>query len=215
MNDESTPEIVHAPLANVVLRAKIFDFGEPRELLSLSLDPPPLFNLATTIMTLKEVGALVNEGDTFQPYNGRLTDLGRIMAFLPVNIRISKLIMLGHVFGVLRDAIILGASMTVKDVFNEQYYPNMSSYINRRKWARNIDSDCIAVLNVYKTWQNEKANRRLSCYRAESQWAQRNGVQLKVLHELHIMVNEITYRLKQLDITESVGVNKVVWQGTF
>lgn len=214
LNNESIPEMVHAPLANTVLRAKVLDLDEPRVLLSLSLDPPPLSNLTTTVMTLKEIGALVNEDDSFQPYDGKLTDLGRIMAFLPLNIRISKLIMLGHVFGVLRDAIILGASMTVKNIFDVQY-SGVSSYINRRKWARNTDSDCIAILNIYKTWQNEKANRRLSSYQAERQWARRNGIQPKVLHELDVMVNEITCRLQRLGITESFGVNKVVWQGTF
>jgi len=206
---------VNAPLTTTFLRAKILDLDEPRALLSLSLDPPPLFNLETTVVSLKEVGALVNEDDSFQPYDGKLTDLGRVMAFLPLNIRISKLIMLGHVFGVLRDAIILAASMNIKNIFNEQFHPTVSSYINRRKWARNTDSDPIATLNVYKAWQNEKANRRLNNYDAERHWAQRNGVQAKILRELHVLVNEITQRLQQLGITESVGINKVVWQGIF
>lgn len=206
--------MLRAPLANIVLRAKILDLDEPRALLSLSLNPPSLSNLAATILTLKEVGALVNKDDSFQPFDGELTDLGRIMAFLPLDIRITKLIMLGHVFGVLRDAIILGTSMALKDVFNiMQCRSNISSYATRRKWAYDSDSDCIATLNVYKTWQNEKSNRRLTTYQAQRQWAQRNGVQLKTLRELDALVNEITDRLLKLGITESTGVNKVTWEG--
>ncbi|KMQ97708.1 putative atp-dependent rna helicase spindle-e-like protein [Lasius niger] len=214
-NNEGTPEMLRAPLANIVLRAKILDLDEPRALLSLSLNPPSLSNLAATILTLKEVGALVNKDDSFQPFDGELTDLGRIMAFLPLDIRITKLIMLGHVFGVLRDAIILGTSMALKDVFNiTQCRSNISSYATRRKWAYDSDSDCIATLNVYKTWQNEKSNRRLTTYQAQRQWAQRNGVQLKTLRELDALVNEITDRLLKLGITESTGVNKVTWEDT-
>lgn len=135
------------------------------------------------------------------------------MAFLPLDIQITKLIMLGHVFGVLRDAIILGSSMTIKDVFNMPWHSNMSSYATHRKWAYDSNSDCIAILNVYKTWQNEKANRRLTSYQAERQWAQRNGVQLKALRELHVLINEITQRLMKFGIEESIGINKGIWQG--
>ncbi|KYN17992.1 putative ATP-dependent RNA helicase spindle-E [Trachymyrmex cornetzi] len=214
LDDYCVPEILRAPLANVVLRAKILDLDEPRVLLSHSLDPPTLSNLANTILSLKEVGALVDEGDSFQMFDGNLTDLGRVMATLPLNIRISKLIMLGHIFGVLRDAIILGASMAIKDVFSlEQCHSTVSSYTTRKKWAYGSDSDCIATLNVYKMWQNEKANRRLNSYQAERQWAQRNGFQVRALHELDVLVSDITIRLQKFGIKESIGVNKVIWQG--
>lgn len=135
------------------------------------------------------------------------------MAFLPLDIQITKLIMLGHVFGVLRDAIILGTSMTIKDVFNTQWHCSISSYTTHRKWAYDSDSDCIAILNVYKMWQNEKANRRLTTYQAERHWAQRNGVQLKTLRELHVLINEITQRLMKFGIEESIGTNKSIWEG--
>lgn len=208
--------MLRAPLANIVLRTKMLNLDEPRVFLSHSLDPPSLSNLTNTILNLKEVGALVDEDDSYQLFDGKLTDLGKIMVELPLDIRISKLIMLGHVFGVLRDAIILGASMAVKNVFSlEQCHTTVSSYTIRKKWACNSDSDCIATLNVYKMWQNERANRRLNTYQAERQWAKRNGFQAKALRELDALVNELTNRLQKLGIEESIGVNKVIWQGIY
>lgn len=201
---------MRAPLANVVLRAKIFDFDDPRSLLALSLDPPNVQHLSSTILHLKECGALMNDHMAFKPFDGELTDMGRIMAHLPLDIHISKLIMLGHVFGILRDAIVLGASMAVKDMFiQSEFRGNVSSYLTKKKWACETDSDCIASLNVYKMWQNERANRRFTSYQTEKQWAQRNGVQLRTLRELDILVNEITYRLRKLGVKETVGMHKV------
>lgn len=42
------------------------------------------------------------------PYDGQLTFVGRVLAELPVDIRIGKLLMLGHVFGLLEECLIIG-----------------------------------------------------------------------------------------------------------
>jgi len=43
----------------VVLDSKLLDLGSPKEILALALDPPNLENISTTIMQLKELGALL------------------------------------------------------------------------------------------------------------------------------------------------------------
>jgi hypothetical protein len=58
--------------------------------------------LLTTVTNPKTQAIEYSEDD------GDLTILGRIMAQLPVDIHISKMIALGHVFGVLEDCIIMG-----------------------------------------------------------------------------------------------------------
>ena len=42
------------------------------------------------------------------PHDGDLTFLGRVLAQLPVDIRIGKLILMGHVFGLLDECVIIG-----------------------------------------------------------------------------------------------------------
>lgn len=203
--------MLNAPLENLVLQAKVLNMGEPKAILALSLDPPDLSNLEHTILLLKESGALLNNNDKTQLFDGELTDLGRIMAALPLNIYVSKLIVLGHLFSVLRDMIIIGCSMTVKDMFCSPFGKKLLAYNVKFNWAFNSESDCIAFLNVYKVWTSEKANRHLNSNIMEKRWAQRQFVQIKVLREIEVLVYEVTERLKRFGITESVGINKVMW----
>ncbi|KAG7200201.1 hypothetical protein KM043_000633 [Ampulex compressa] len=205
------PEILRAPLENIVLKTKLLDMGEPRAILALSLDPPDLSNLESTILLLKESGALLNRPENMKHFDGELTDLGRIMANLPMDIRIAKLIMLGHVFSVLRDAIIIGASMVVKEMFCNPFQQKLLAYNVKRTWAGDSYSDCMAFLNVYKVWISEKANRRLRSDDAEKKWALRNFIQIRVLREVKAFVTEITNRLKKLGIIETFGPSKVIW----
>jgi len=56
-----------------------------------------------------QVGALASlRSGAVNPHDGRLTFVGRVLASLPVDIRVGKLVMLGHVFGMLDEAIIIG-----------------------------------------------------------------------------------------------------------
>jgi HrpA-like RNA helicase len=47
------------------------------------------------------------------PHDGDLTFVGRVLAELPVDIRIGKLLVLGHVFGLLEECLIIGKSIEV------------------------------------------------------------------------------------------------------
>lgn len=44
----------------------------------------------------------------YTPFDGDLTFMGTIMAQLPVDVRLSKLIVLGHLFSCLKETIIMG-----------------------------------------------------------------------------------------------------------
>lgn len=55
MEDEGVPEILRCPLDRLILQAKLFDMGEPKALLALTLDPPDLTNLENSVLLLKEV----------------------------------------------------------------------------------------------------------------------------------------------------------------
>ena len=56
------------------------------------------------------MGALTTKmrNGVINPYDGELSFVGRVVGSLPVDIRIGKLLVLGHVFGVLEEALVIG-----------------------------------------------------------------------------------------------------------
>lgn len=214
LRNDAVPELIRTPLANVVLKTKLLDMGEPKALLALALDPPKLSNLQNTILQLKEVGALLNTtgGSSF---DGDITSLGRVMAAIPLDIHLTKLIVLGHVFDVLQDAIIIAASMSVKNMFNIKFHEMQSTYYEKLDWAADSTSDCIACLNAFKVWRNEKMNRRINNPRTEREWARQKGLRLRSLREINALLSDITSKLCSFGIKEYIGNDKRTWDSHF
>ena len=68
-----------------------------KALLALVMDPPKWSNIVKTISTLKEVGALYTTANGKETVDdGDLSYLGRVLAFLPIDVYLGKLIMLGN-----------------------------------------------------------------------------------------------------------------------
>lgn len=95
-----TPEILRCPLEKAVLRVKQLNMKEePKALLALVIDPPTLNSIARTILTLKEIGALLIAVDgKLTPFDGDLTFLGRAVSRLPIDVRLGKLVIIGNIF---------------------------------------------------------------------------------------------------------------------
>lgn len=109
MTEFGVPEMLRLPLQNSVLKAKLLDIAPPMEMLALALSPPNLSDIKNTILLLKEVGALFPTVDgVYSEVDGDLTYWGSIMSRLPLDTRLSRLIILGYVFNLLDEAIIIG-----------------------------------------------------------------------------------------------------------
>ena len=62
-----------------------------------------------TVFIFGQMGALTSlRSGMVNPHDGELTFLGRILATLPVDIHLGKLIVMGHVFGMLEECLTIG-----------------------------------------------------------------------------------------------------------
>lgn len=114
MEEFGTAEMLRCPLENAVLKAKLLDMGPPPDILGLAMTPPNLSDIHNTILTLKEVGALfttVNGAYSIQ--DGDLSFMGRVMAGMPLDIRLTRLILFGYIFSAMEEAIIIGSCIII------------------------------------------------------------------------------------------------------
>ncbi|XP_049877718.1 probable ATP-dependent RNA helicase spindle-E [Pectinophora gossypiella] len=225
-NQECRPEILRCPLERLVLLAKMLDIGPPADTLALAMDPPDMSNIHRTILVLKEMGALKKTlNDVWSASDGDITYLGRVMAKLPLDVRASKLIMLGHIYGCLEESIIMAASMSVKNMFSFHFRERLNGYNSKLTWADGSTSDCIAFYNVYKVWNHLNQQKYFEqSGQNEVQWARRFFLQVRSLRELRDLVRELKMRLSRegievqkesspWDRTEQALVLKIIMAG--
>ncbi|XP_030761090.1 probable ATP-dependent RNA helicase spindle-E [Sitophilus oryzae] len=212
MSKTSQPEILRAPLNRIVLQSKMLELNEtPSQILALAMAPPNLKNIETTISQLKEIGGLLKTcRGVLSSADGDITFLGRVMASLPIDVHLAKMIVLGQLYSCLDETVIIAAGCSVQNIFSIPFQKRLEAYKKLLLWADGSNSDLIALLNLYTVWQNLKRENAFQNQRQELEWCHRNLVSLKGLKEWHLLVTEIRERLTRLEIKETAGPGKVV-----
>ena len=212
---EHVPEIQRVPLTKVVLDVKMLDMGSPKEILALAMDQPAIHSLLKSIVSLQEMGALRRTVKGVQSRDdGDLTVLGEIVARLPIDVKLGKLIFLGHLFGVLEEAIIVACGLNGKSIFTAPFDKKVQAYKNKLFWAERTFNDCHAILNAYQAWKARKERGDFSGPqggRKEKQFCEISFLQRNQLHEMERMVEEATKTLSLLQIEPLRVQQPVTW----
>lgn len=213
LREHSIPEIQLAPLESIIAKIKDFNMGAPLEILADSLDPPDESSIVNAILTLKEHGGLLikNKNASFEYHDGELTYLGEIMASLPCDIRITKLIILGYLFSILDEAIIIAAGLNFKGIFLISLNNRMENYSQKMKWSEGSGSDCLATYNAYLNWYELYRLKYFKSIDREKDWCRANGLDVKILHEMRIWIDEIKKRLHFFKIENLPHPNQPIW----
>lgn len=184
-------------LESVVLKIKELNMGSPLQMLAQAMDPPDMSKVIDAVLHLKELGALTknDQNGDFCYYDGDLTFIGSIIASLPLDVRISKFIVLGYLFSVLEEAIIIGAGLNLKSIFAHPFDRKLDCYIEKLDWADGSESDCIAILNAYNVWHHNKYYLQKNKSSGERDWCKRHFLDMKNLQDMKLMVEEIKRRL--------------------
>ncbi len=204
LNAQTDPAILREPLESVILNLKRLEqSGEPRQILALAIQPPKLSGIEKTIILLKEVGALTlkcKNSKVMNRHDGDLTYVGRIMANLPIDVRLSKLILLGHTFGKLNEAIIIAAGLSKKTVFTCYYKSYLESFNSKWIYSQGWMCDCLCILNAFKVYEDYKIKGEFDDSKRAYRWAKENNIELGRMKEVYKLQEELRNRLVTLNI---------------
>uniref|UniRef100_A0A2S2Q8K9 Putative ATP-dependent RNA helicase spindle-E n=1 Tax=Sipha flava TaxID=143950 RepID=A0A2S2Q8K9_9HEMI len=194
---DEVSEMCRCSLSRIVLMSKILDMGTPKQLLANALEPPSLKNIALTVVTLKQVGALLpTVNGIISTTDGDITYMGKVMANLPLEPPMSKLIYFGYIFNILSESIIMACGLSLKSIFSQPFNKRLEAYTQKLTWANHSCSDPIAYISPYQRWLERKPefdrNRNL-----ERNWASANFIELSAIRELYDLVDDVTNRLKR------------------
>uniref|UniRef100_A0A915CRY8 Helicase-associated domain-containing protein n=1 Tax=Ditylenchus dipsaci TaxID=166011 RepID=A0A915CRY8_9BILA len=116
MSETQIPEMERASLHDVVLHAKIFAPKKTsvKQFLAMALDPPSVEAIDYSIAYLKEIGAL-DEASTNDELS--LTKLGGFLAFMPLDVQLSRMLFFGVMLKCLKPIIDLVAALAYKDPY--------------------------------------------------------------------------------------------------
>ncbi len=103
--DYTPPEILRSNLAEVILRLSAMGLGSAENF--PFIDPPSRQAIREGMTTLREIGAI--------DIRGRITKIGRIMACMPIDPRIARVILQARNERCLHPALIVAAALSIQD----------------------------------------------------------------------------------------------------
>eukprot|EP00096_Caligus_rogercresseyi_P013448 TRINITY_DN609_c0_g1_i3.p1 TRINITY_DN609_c0_g1~~TRINITY_DN609_c0_g1_i3.p1 ORF type:complete len:1366 (-),score=340.83 TRINITY_DN609_c0_g1_i3:377-4474(-) len=148
LEEHMTPEMFRTPLHEISLSIKLLRLGSIGHFLSKALEPPPIDAVIEAEVLLREMKCL--DG------NDELTPLGKILARMPVEPRMGKMMVFGCLFSC-ADALCTIAAQASCGV--EMFVTDMTRgrlTFRQRLFTGSRFSDHIAALNAFNQWEDAK-----------------------------------------------------------
>ncbi|KAL3871841.1 hypothetical protein ACJMK2_039813 [Sinanodonta woodiana] len=147
LEQHTTPEIYRTPLHELALSIKLLRLGAIGPFLSKAVEPPPIDAVIEAEALLKEMRALDS--------NDELTPLGKILARLPIEPRLGKMIIYGCIFYCGDAACTIAASTTFPEPFVTPTDRRRLGWVHK-SLAGNRFSDHVALLNAFNLWEEAR-----------------------------------------------------------
>jgi ATP-dependent helicase HrpA len=148
------PEILRTNLAAVILQMAALQLGDIEDF--GFLDPPDKRSIRDGVLLLQELGAFDRDG--------KITELGRRLARLPVDPRLGRMILQADAEGCVREVLVLAAALSIPD---PRERPADREEAARQKHARFADdrSDFISYLNLWRYLREQRKERSGNAFR--------------------------------------------------
>ncbi|XP_035917098.1 dosage compensation regulator isoform X1 [Anopheles stephensi] len=172
LEENLTPEMFRTPLHELALSIKLLRLGAIGKFLSKAIEPPPLDAVIEAEVLLKEMRCL-DEAE-------QLTPFGRILARLPIEPRLGKMMVLSTLFGLCDTVTTMAAySGTFSEVF--QLELGQRRLMNhQRALSGQTYSDYMAMQTAFEMWSKKRAIGE----EAEYRFCEWKGLQMPTLRSI-------------------------------
>ena len=169
------PEILRANLAGVILRMLFLGLGEINSF--PFIDKPAPKSIKDGLETLRELKA-IEEGPKDSGQSWKLTLMGKMMARLPIDPRIARIIVEARKEGCLQEALVIASALALQDP-RERPVGREKDAVRLHAPFKDPASDFITLLNIYNVVyakeRSQSAIRRLCAdnllsYRRMREW---------------------------------------------
>ncbi|KAF8466450.1 P-loop containing nucleoside triphosphate hydrolase protein [Kalaharituber pfeilii] len=196
MRGAGLPEILRSDLQEICLDIKAQGFTDPvGQFLSEAIEPPTPAAINASVQQLRMLTALDE--------NERLTPLGRVLATLPVEPALGKMILLGVIFRCLDPMLILGALSASREIFISPLAMRKEAEKAKASFTRGTASDQMAYLNAFREWREVRDSKgQAAAHRfAEENFLHRGA--LKTVDQTACQVEEILVDSKLIPYTKA------------
>ncbi len=209
------PEILRSNLAEVILRMVFLKLGHPSRF--PFVDRPKSQSIKDGYDTLVELGAIRRKGREIT-----MTAMGRLMARMPLDPKISRMLLEAKTEGCLRQVAVIAAVLSIRDP--RERPPDKTAEADRGHAAfRHPDSDFLTLLNIWDKYHSDwekldsQNKRRKFCrehflsFSRMREWIHVHDQILEILKEQKIPLGKTAAASRKRDLY--AGIHKSVLSG--
>jgi len=178
------PEILRTNLASVILQMKSLRLGEIQDF--PFIEPPDYRQIKDGYQTLHELGAIDE--------NNQLTPLGGMLARLPIDPRIGRMVLAAREEGCLDDVLVIASALTVQDPRERPLDMQQAADEAHSKW-RDENSDFIGYLHLWRWFEEKREHLSTSQLRKACRTNFLSFVRMRewrdIYHQLKELVGEL------------------------
>jgi ATP-dependent helicase HrpA len=196
----TSPEILRSNLAEVILRMIFLNLGDVASF--PFIDPPAFKSIKDGFDTLQELGAIQKNTKPKKTKPGkpndnnqyRLTQIGRVMAKIPVDPKLSRILIQAQTLGCLKEATIIVTALAISDV-RQRPADKIQAADQKHSLFKDPTSDFITLLNIWNAYK--AAEKRLKSRSKLRNFCADHYLSFKRLHEWQDIHRQISRMLKE------------------
>jgi ATP-dependent helicase HrpA len=195
----TSPEILRSNLAEVILRMIFLNLGDVASF--PFIDPPAPKSIKDGFDTLQELGAIQKKTKPKNPRPGKtnnnrqysLTQIGRVMAKIPVDPKLSRILIEAQKMGCLAEATIIVTALAIADV-RQRPADKIQAADQKHSLFKDPGSDFITLLNIWNAYK--AAEKKLKSRSKLKAFCVDHYLSFKRLHEWQDIHRQISRMLK-------------------